>query len=268
MLKGPSDKSADAKAGCIMLSEKAGCIMLSNAPREDAVAGCIMLQEKAGCIMLSDSAGCIMLSEKASEEIKAGCIMLSEKAGCIMLSEKAGCIMLSGKASEEVKAGCIMLTEKAGCIMLSETAGCIMLSETKASAEAGCIMLSEKAGCIMLSGTAGCIMLADKAQGRAIDETRLPAAAQYFARVSAWDMSLVKKHLVNKGIFKADEIDQVHEEYKRFVALSCAHDDGAIPVSLRVDEFWHAHILFTQDYAKFCQAVAGRFVHHLPTVAE
>jgi hypothetical protein len=35
-------------------------------------------------------------------------------------------------------------------------------------------------------------------------------------------------------------------------------------ISPIVDEVWHAFILFTSDYAAFCDEVFGRFVHHAP----
>lgn len=31
-----------------------------------------------------------------------------------------------------------------------------------------------------------------------------------------------------------------------------------------VDIGWHTFTLYTQEYAEFCQRVAGRFIHHLP----
>lgn len=31
-----------------------------------------------------------------------------------------------------------------------------------------------------------------------------------------------------------------------------------------VDEFWHAHILHTEQYAAFCERNFGYFVHHRP----
>ncbi|WP_100772187.1 glycine-rich domain-containing protein [Rhizobium sullae] len=33
-----------------------------------------------------------------------------------------------------------------------------------------------------------------------------------------------------------------------------------------VDELWHTFVIFTRDYAAFCDAVAGRFLHHVPEV--
>ncbi|HTQ14440.1 MAG TPA: hypothetical protein VMH86_11250 [Rhizomicrobium sp.] len=203
-------------------------------------------------------------------ENKLGCIMLkgpaepkSSKAGCIMslsADAKAGCIM---SLSADAKAGCIMSLSadaKAGCIMsltADAKAGCIM--SLTADAKAGCIMsltADAKAGCIMSLSAGG------------VEESRLPLAKKLHERAAAWDLGKVKKHAVKKGIFGADEIDRIHAEYVRYIALACAHPDGAIAPSLKVDDFWHAHILFTEDYAAFCQAIAGRFMHHRPTVED
>ena len=96
------------------------------------------------------------------------------------------------------------------------------------------------------------------------DQPMLDKVAHYHARLQAWDMSRVKAHVVAKGFFRADEVDAAEREYKRFLALGCAYMANAVPVSARVDEFWHAHILFTEDYAAMCDAVLGQFMHHRP----
>jgi len=31
-----------------------------------------------------------------------------------------------------------------------------------------------------------------------------------------------------------------------------------------VDELWHTFVIFTREYARFCDEVAGRFLHHVP----
>lgn len=42
--------------------------------------------------------------------------------------------------------------------------------------------------------------------------------------------------------------------------------DGLNPhaVSDLVDPFWHAHIICTNQYAKFCEDTSGYFMHHVP----
>lgn len=84
----------------------------------------------------------------------------------------------------------------------------------------------------------------------------------------AWDLDLVKKHAVVKGILPADTVDAAADEYRKFLALCVAHPRVPTPVSDRVDDFWHTHILFTEDYACMCETVFGHFVHHRPHVLE
>ncbi len=45
----------------------------------------------------------------------------------------------------------------------------------------------------------------------------------------------------------------------------CADDPKAkLSPSALVDKAWHAFILHTREYARFCQRVAGHFIHHNP----
>ncbi|MFF4493989.1 glycine-rich domain-containing protein [Streptomyces sp. NPDC001546] len=48
-----------------------------------------------------------------------------------------------------------------------------------------------------------------------------------------------------------------------FLAVAASTREKATP-SLRVDLFWHAFVLHTRPYADFCDALGGRFIHHVP----
>ena len=50
-----------------------------------------------------------------------------------------------------------------------------------------------------------------------------------------------------------------------FIAASGQQPGRDLAPSELVDYGWHAFILHTVDYAAFCERVAGRFVHHVPT---
>ncbi|MFF4983805.1 glycine-rich domain-containing protein [Streptomyces sp. NPDC001046] len=50
-----------------------------------------------------------------------------------------------------------------------------------------------------------------------------------------------------------------------FIATSGNQPRQALAPSKLVDYGWHAFILHTIDYARFCEQVVGRFVHHVPT---
>jgi 8-oxo-dGDP phosphatase len=49
--------------------------------------------------------------------------------------------------------------------------------------------------------------------------------------------------------------------------VACARNPGShLSPSERVDAGWHAFVLHTREYAEFCSRVAGRFIHHRPSV--
>ena len=50
-----------------------------------------------------------------------------------------------------------------------------------------------------------------------------------------------------------------------FIAASGQQPGQALAPSQLVDIGWHTFLLHTVDYAAFCERVAGRFVHHVPT---
>lgn len=83
-----------------------------------------------------------------------------------------------------------------------------------------------------------------------------------------WDLAIPKKYMVERSLYRAEEINQVEQEYKRFLALTVAYPDRKVPMAAKVDEFWHGHILFTEDYGRMCHAVFGTFLHHRPCILD
>jgi hypothetical protein len=45
---------------------------------------------------------------------------------------------------------------------------------------------------------------------------------------------------------------------------TCATETEPIGPSELVDIGWHTFILYTHEYADFCDQIAGRFIHHVP----
>lgn len=56
------------------------------------------------------------------------------------------------------------------------------------------------------------------------------------------------------------------EQTLAFLAATANQADKPLSPSQPVDIGWHAFILYTREYAEFCQRVAGRFIHHVPTM--
>lgn len=60
--------------------------------------------------------------------------------------------------------------------------------------------------------------------------------------------------------------DRIMDQALAFLGACAAHGRGANLVpSAAVDIGWHTFILHTRDYAAFCDAEAGFFIHHVPT---
>lgn len=63
------------------------------------------------------------------------------------------------------------------------------------------------------------------------------------------------------------EAERHYEETVKYL-LGCSEIVMPLVPSLVVDDAWHNFILFTKDYAPWCEAHLGAVVHHVPTVEE
>lgn len=78
------------------------------------------------------------------------------------------------------------------------------------------------------------------------------------------DLWFVAERLERKGLLAAGEIPQAIREFKRYLALLGLGHRGLAMPSPKVDEVWHAFLMFTRQYAAFCQSIFGEFIHHVP----
>lgn len=61
------------------------------------------------------------------------------------------------------------------------------------------------------------------------------------------------------------EVAYEHErELKRYLALCATHPGELYRMRGPIDNLWHTFIIFTEDYHRFCEEVAGTFIHHFP----
>lgn len=59
--------------------------------------------------------------------------------------------------------------------------------------------------------------------------------------------------------------ERVMNEALGFLQLCALEPDSAHSPSETVDPGWHTFLVYTRDYAAFCDRIAGRFIHHNPT---
>ncbi len=69
--------------------------------------------------------------------------------------------------------------------------------------------------------------------------------------------------MVDKYDWTEDRSRSVFEDTKRYLFLARTTSLPLIPPP-DVDEVWHNFILFTVDYASFCERFLGKFIHHRP----
>jgi hypothetical protein len=77
------------------------------------------------------------------------------------------------------------------------------------------------------------------------------------------------KRLVNR-IVNEKQLDRqlserIMDQALGFLQLCAIEPDGVYSPSPLVDIGWHTFILYTREYAEFCNRLAGFFIHHAPT---
>jgi hypothetical protein len=58
--------------------------------------------------------------------------------------------------------------------------------------------------------------------------------------------------------------ERIMDQALAFLAAAGTHTDEPLSPAALVDVGWHTFILYTREYAEFCDRVAGRFIHHAP----
>lgn len=91
---------------------------------------------------------------------------------------------------------------------------------------------------------------------------------QQIATIFSWDLSKPKLFLVIRKNLDPAHVEAMDNEYRRYMALVVVNFGQKMPISNAVDELWHAHILFTQDYQKMSDELCGKYINHVPTLSE
>jgi hypothetical protein len=83
--------------------------------------------------------------------------------------------------------------------------------------------------------------------------------------IDNFDYSKVKAKVANDlgGVTEAYIQDGI-ENLKLYYVVALLDPLNAHAVSRAVDPFWHAHVLCTREYGRFCREVYDQYVHHEP----
>lgn len=91
-----------------------------------------------------------------------------------------------------------------------------------------------------------------------------PEQREMLTALERADLWFVAERLEREGLLAPDEIAEAIREFKCYLALVGLGHRGLAMASPKIDEVWHAFLLFTREYGEFCQAVFGEFIHHVP----
>ncbi len=82
------------------------------------------------------------------------------------------------------------------------------------------------------------------------------------------DRRLQKEKMINVFGWDPEVIDSMEVDYIKFLSLIKTFKDFGIDFkiipNLYIDEFWHNHILDTQQYYEDCQKIFNEMLHHFP----
>lgn len=107
-------------------------------------------------------------------------------------------------------------------------------------------------------------MLTDKINNTPIGND-LEKAKEY---VRCADLSSVEQRLIFIDNWPKKLAVQATQEYRNYLYLRKKYPDHILPPSYEIDEAWHAHVLHTKEYTKFCQEFFGYYLHHDPHVMD
>jgi len=82
-----------------------------------------------------------------------------------------------------------------------------------------------------------------------------------------YDAWFLEERLRHDGLIADSEIGTAIDRFKGFIFLNAVgYSRLSMPIK-EIDIVWHTFLLFTAEYADFCDRYVGRFVHHVPVTS-
>lgn len=98
-----------------------------------------------------------------------------------------------------------------------------------------------------------------------IKEVSLEAARFYIDQL---DLNYIAESMCSQSYplpqWEMSDAEHCLKLYKNFLFLQKKHPLVSLVPSREIDEFWHNHILYTQNYFNDCLNIFGHYLHHEP----
>lgn len=96
-----------------------------------------------------------------------------------------------------------------------------------------------------------------------------PTHLNLVARIDQENFDKVKSKVKRDARQKGEKLDKDYLErgilaLKQYYAIAMLDPANGHAISAELDSFWHAHMLFSEEYTCFCEEVVGEYMHHKP----
>lgn len=83
------------------------------------------------------------------------------------------------------------------------------------------------------------------------------------------DFTAVAKKAASEALKRGENLSDEYVErgilaLKQYYVIAILDPANGHAVSPMVDQFWHAHMLFSKSYEDHCKAIVGEYMHHAP----
>ena len=74
----------------------------------------------------------------------------------------------------------------------------------------------------------------------------------------------MNEKLVSFYSWSKEDVSLMSDYYKKWLVIHACYPELKTAPSMKLDEYWHMHILDTKKYMEDCQIVFGEYLHHYP----
>jgi len=90
-------------------------------------------------------------------------------------------------------------------------------------------------------------------------------AKRIYERIKPYEAPFLEERVLGKDVLESPELyPTAFDEFKKFASISVTSREQVAMISDQVDNVWHEFVLFTRQYANFCNNHLGKFLHHSP----
>jgi len=82
--------------------------------------------------------------------------------------------------------------------------------------------------------------------------------------VNSLDFEQMNNKLTEYYGWAKEDVILMNDYYKKWLAIHICYPDLATAPNVKLDEYWHMHILDTKKYFEDCQFIFGYYLHHYP----